>query len=276
MICFYHIGDLDGKCAGALVKREFPNCRLYGIEYGDDFPWGEVDEKTFMVDFSLSPEEMVRLNGMTNLIWIDHHASTIRRVEKAISPKVVFGLREKESAACELVWRYLCPMEAIPLVVFYLGRFDVWDHSDPLTLPFQYGARLLNLRPENQELWSELFAISDKSDLLFQSIVEKGRIVMLYEAKSATLLCDRSSFKLNFEGRKCLALNTLRASSKMFDYALHRETYDLFIAFSYQVKHWRVSLFSEKEDVSLLAIKFGGGGHPGAAGFICSELPFKL
>jgi nanoRNase/pAp phosphatase (c-di-AMP/oligoRNAs hydrolase) len=36
-----------------------------------------------------------------------------------------------------------------------------------------------------------------------------------------------------------------------------------------------VSLYSEKVDVSIIAKNHGGGGHAGAAGFICRDLPFE-
>lgn len=276
MICFYHSGDLDGKCAGALVKRKFPDCQLYGIDYGEDFPWEKVDEKVFMVDYSLSPEDMVKLNDMTFLYWCDHHASTIHRVVAAIQPKVIIGLYNDKFAACELVWKYLYSGDPIPLVVHHLGRYDVWDHSDSLTFPFQYGARLLNLDPENQELWSELLYASGTESFLFHSIIEKGRAIMLYEAKSSASLCYNASFEVIFEGRKCLALNALQVNSKVFDLVHNKDDYDLFIAFGYKRNAWKVSLYSEKEDTSLIAIKYGGGGHPGASGFICSALPFPL
>jgi nanoRNase/pAp phosphatase (c-di-AMP/oligoRNAs hydrolase) len=39
-------------------------------------------------------------------------------------------------------------------------------------------------------------------------------------------------------------------------------------------KKWRVSLYSDKVDVSALAKKFSGGGHKGASGFITDNLDF--
>ena len=56
------------------------------------------------------------------------------------------------------------------------------------------------------------------------------------------------------------------------------EPYDLMIAFCRRKdKLWNVSLYSTKTDVDCGAIakSFGGGGHKGAAGFQCAELPFE-
>ena len=41
-ICFYHKADLDGVCSAAIVKHFVPECELYGIDYGDEFPWALV------------------------------------------------------------------------------------------------------------------------------------------------------------------------------------------------------------------------------------------
>ena len=43
-------------------------------------------------------------------------------------------------------------------------------------------------------------------------------------------------------------------------------------------KCWSVSLYHAKHrkelDLSLIAVKYGGGGHRGACGFTCDKLPF--
>jgi hypothetical protein len=57
------------------------------------------------------------------------------------------------------------------------------------------------------------------------------------------------------------------------------EPYDLMILFVRRKDNlWNVSLYSTKDDIDCGAIakSFGGGGHKGAAGFQCDELPFEF
>ena len=56
MKCFYHSSDLDGHCSGAIVKARFPECEMIGINYGQPFPWGDIEEGeiVYMVDSSHS------------------------------------------------------------------------------------------------------------------------------------------------------------------------------------------------------------------------------
>ena len=56
------------------------------------------------------------------------------------------------------------------------------------------------------------------------------------------------------------------------------EPYDLMITFVRRKdKLWNVSLYSTKDhiDCGSIAKSFGGGGHKGAAGFQCKDLPFN-
>ena len=50
--------------------------------------------------------------------------------------------------------------------------------------------------------------------------------------------------------------------------------YDVCVAYIHDGKKFTVSLYSEKVDVSGIAKMFGGGGHKGAAGFVCEHLPW--
>lgn len=174
-ICFYHKADLDGVCSAAIVKHFVPDCELYGMEYGDEFPWSKVlfdvnglapaeagriidplpKRAVYMVDFSLPPADMKRLSDLSNLVWVDHHQRTIAEC-KDVLPANTPGLRIVGKAACELVWAYFEPNKCtperpvefdfylpqtlcscnLPEAVRLLGRYDVWD-TDNLKWDFE-------------------------------------------------------------------------------------------------------------------------------------------
>jgi nanoRNase/pAp phosphatase (c-di-AMP/oligoRNAs hydrolase) len=73
-------------------------------------------------------------------------------------------------------------------------------------------------------------------------------------------------------GQKAYALNAYRFGSQGF--GEKAKEYPVCIAFIYDGRQFTVSLYSETVDVSTIAKSFGGGGHKGAAGFVCKELPF--
>ena len=79
VLCIYHKADLDGVCSAAIVHKEYPNCELYGMDYGDGFNWDRLIgvDRVIMVDFSLPLHSMKRLENSIDFIWIDHHRSAI-------------------------------------------------------------------------------------------------------------------------------------------------------------------------------------------------------
>ena len=168
MKCFYHSADLDGHCSGALVKMAHPDCELVAINYGDEFPWESVPvgsgEKVFMVDFSLQPYSGMRKLDIhaDPLIWIDHHISAIKDHKEWCEQGngAILGLLRVGIGACQLVWEYLNPDSNIPTFIKLLAQYDVWAHSDPRTLSFQYGMRQYNTFPnDNIEFWRGLFDV---------------------------------------------------------------------------------------------------------------------
>ena len=83
------------------------------------------------------------------------------------------------------------------------------------------------------------------------------------------------SFWTKFEGYKVIACNIGMVSSQLFDSI--KEDYDIMMPFVYDGKKWTVSLYTKKDiDVSVIAKKYGGGGHKQASGFQCSILPFMI
>jgi len=80
------------------------------------------------------------------------------------------------------------------------------------------------------------------------------------------------SFEVMFDGILAVA-NNLLSGSESFGNAMSR--YPICISFVFLGDCWRVSLYSNHVDVSEIAKRYGGGGHTGAAGFVCRELPFK-
>ena len=64
-------------------------------------------------------------------------------------------------------------------------------------------------------------------------------------------------------------------NSQMFDSIWNPDKHDAMCTFCWKKDKWTVSLYSTKDnvDVSEICKARGGGGHKGAAGFQCSELP---
>ena len=279
--CFYHSADLDGHCSGAIVKMKFPDCEMIGINYGQDVNLDSVQqgEEVYMVDFCLQPfDGMIELNKKAKLHWIDHHAKG--SIDEAHANGFIASggqLLEVGKAGCELTWEYLFPDKFVPYSVFLLGRYDVWDHgADVGVLPFQYGMRnFSDTRPDNTALWGKIIG----SEFEVALIKRNGAIILDYEQKQNEKFCKAYAFETDFNGLSAICANRGFTNSKLFDSAYDPRKHHLMITFCRKKlpsKQWTVSLYSTRSDVDCgdIAKSFGGGGHKGAAGFQCSELPF--
>ena len=295
MKCFYHSADLDGHCSGAIVKYVKPDCELIGINYGDEFPWDTINqgETVYMVDFCLQPfSDMIRLEKMCDLIWIDHHKSAIDEAYK-----VKFLAKEQSLVdgvgACELVWKYFSSQ--MPYSVKLLAEYDVWNHSDPNTIPFQFGIRVCHTIPDDEgiDFWKDLFFPGRNESLIISRIVEQGKTILHYLKQDNEKYISACGFDTELDGLRCIAVNKMLTNSQIFDSVWDEEKYDAMLTFGFRKGKWKydamltfgfrkgkwtVSLYSTKNDidVSVIAKNRGGGGHKGAAGFQCEELPFAL
>lgn len=275
-ICVYHATDMDGKCSAALVRKfreQVGPMTFIPMNYGWDFPWDDVgaEDVVYMVDFTFSDfSDMLKLQEKCyNLIWIDHHKTAIKRWEEAGEPKLD-GLREIGRAGCELVWDWFNQQLGWhgvppPRFVYLLGRYDVWDHEDPDVLPFQFGMRLDQWDPHEEE-WDRLWNLKDVENAVIPDIIATGRVVLKYLDNEDQMRAKGARY-LDFQGYPAVAINGAGLNSDRFKYCDYKPA-DIRIAYFYTSRNfWKVSMYSETVDVSVLAKKMGGGGHAGAAGF---------
>lgn len=279
MKTFYHSADLDGHCSGAIIKQKYPECEMIGIDYGHKFPWNSIknNEVVYMVDFSLPFVYMKRLDSMCKLVWIDHHKTAIDEAHRKGFIANGGQLLEVGRAACELTWEYIYGVDTTPYSVLLLGFYDIWNHEDENVLPFQYGVRQFDdTSPENKDLWNIILNHSDEC----VDIAKSGRIILRYEKSQNTKECSAYAFETVINGFRAICINKGFCSSKIFDSVYDTKKHDIMITFvrkKLPAKEWKVSLYtSEDIDCGAIAKGYGGGGHKGAAGFLCDELPFEF
>lgn len=274
MKCFYHT-DMDGKCAGAIVRKYYcvernVPCDFFMIDYKDEFPFDKIkkDELVVIVDFSLQKEgEFNRLLEITeNVIWIDHHKSAIEKHGDI----QIDGLRRDGVAGCVLTWEFLYPYTKTPKVVELLGDYDIWAFKfGEDTNLLQTGIRLYDTSVESL-MWNKWLdpGYSPENEL------RDGKISLEYRNSFYAGLIKGYSFFTTFDGYRAVACNAGSVSSQLFDSVT--DDYDLMIPFIYDGRQWKVSIYTKKDiDCSEIAKKYGGGGHKQAAGFQCNELPFR-
>lgn len=294
MKCFYH-NDADGKCAAfwvalsAGIKNIDQPVDYFEMDYKTPFPMDKIlpNEQIYIVDYSISPDEMRKLLEIThNVTWIDHHKTAIEKYADFEYP--IMGVRYDGVAGCMLTYCYLHHMTArgdiefrppngfqmsmtedAPMFTKLIADWDVWkfEYGDD-TRNFMAAFNAYDFNPTSK-LWDRFFAFPD--EMACGSLIQEGITMAAYRDNWAKEYL-KLGFEVKFRGHKCFALNLGRCNSEYFK-ALN-EQYDILMPFVFDGKVFTVSLYSKTVDVSEIAKIYGGGGHKGAAGFTTRHLPF--
>jgi len=291
---FYH-ADADGKCAGYLVETYAKNTDKYPItmheiNYHIPFPIDSImdDEEVYIVDFSISPDEMRKLLDITkNVTWVDHHKTAIEKYDDFTYRGKRYGIRGIRTdgiAGCMLTWCYLTQMtdgglgdirpmlnEAIynaPYFIKLIADWDVWkfEYGDD-TRNFHTAFEAYDFNPRSKE-WARFLIRTDGG------LIEDGVSMTIFRDQWAKNYCKALGFATMFEGRLAFAMNLGLCNSEYFK-SIDNGKYEILMPFSFNGSEWIVSMYSKTVDVSKIAKIYGGGGHKGAAGFHCATLPFE-
>jgi len=283
IIVIYHNADYDGIFCREIAKKyfevEYPGQAQYiGWNYGDPTPVVPEDAPIYMLDISIP--DLMDLPGLN---WVDHHKSAIERYSPTIS-----GYRIDGVAACRLTWQYFFGDANYvkvaydrrhvqePYAVTLAGEYDIWNHepSNGDDIVFQFG---LDATPDLN--WGLLLDIAPNGYVYTSSLLDGGRAAKTCIANRDAAVIRERSFFVEFEGLKFLALNTARCNSLSFAALDVPESgHDALMGFYFNGKQWNVSMYQARHrtdiDLSLIAVRHGGGGHRGACGFESVAWPF--
>ena len=273
----------------ALVEGEYhpDNPVKTGSELLEWRFWDQI----YIVDLSVD-ELMARPELRDKIVWIDHHKTAIDKW--CINDKPgenqhgqFTGYRIDGVAACRLCWQWFAygpnfgdprPTKqdfvdrriTEPELIRLAGEYDIWDHRDPDAKALQFGLRSLHYEKLAVLVHGQFEGCGD-ADLLLRDTVECGRAIKAY--------CDRQNDEysaayarmLDWEGLRFCCLNIgQRGNSDLARGGLRPGDQAIF-AWRHTGDGVMVSLYHapghEDIDLSVIAKKYGGGGHRGACGF---------
>lgn len=292
-LVIYHRSDLDGICCREIAGRALPQAILLGFEYEDPLPDLSLYEIVYLLDISL-PEDVMRKNA-NKIVWVDHHKSIL---EKLADTKFA-GHQIDGVAACRLAWQFFFEWipasgDALPNKEMYvdhkvtepyavqlLGEYDIWDKRNPEVDLFQLG-----MQAEESPNWDSLLCHGDggygqrySNETYVALILTAGKAISQYVKVTNSEIIIQRGFDVAWEGLNFRALNIAKCNSMTFLAALKSE-HDACLAYFWNGSKWRFSLYhapgKEYHDLSKIAVKYGGGGHRGAAGFSLSNLPVEF
>ena len=260
-LCIYHSDCIDGAAAAAVVVKKYPDIELIPAKHGDPAPQNLEGKRVVIVDFSFSVETLTEMRSKAaEFLWFDHHKTALPACQALGA-----GVIDLNESGATLTWKQLFPNTPVPQILQYVRDKDIWLWELPESREVSADIRETDdiYNPANP-IWKKfLDGISTEE---FQAMVARGK-------HSRRLLKDRligagkRGFPITLDGHKGFAVNWTGDSSELGEYIYQELKYPVAAIFSYDGKQWSFSLRSNTVDVSEIAVKRGGGGHAGAAGF---------
>ncbi len=294
---YYHRVDFDGVFSAFVASKfwettgELFECIPFNYnETVPDLNYIKGNFKTItMIDISFPTSfmiDLIREFGKENIIWIDHHITSIRESE-ANGYSDLYGIRSVGyKGACELAWEFYFPNLKVPKIIQYISANDTWDKSRfswTNTMAIQSA-----LRAEFGVSYNKIYAVKDSivSDLYLETyLLPKGKTIMGYLSGKWKSQVKNASFEITVAGRlRGLAMLTPDFSSAIFESAL-KDGYQVFCVCNIKKdapgQLFSVSLYSEPDgrlgDFELgeyMKQNYSGGGHKCAAGGLLNGTQF--
>lgn len=286
ILCLYHNNCYDGMGAAWSVRhwaRKHPEVQ---IEYRGSATGKTPEDATgfdmlFLLDFTYSREQLepYYMQGMKQILIVDHHKSNwldhgIAKLAKAgdikgppydiLGSRGMWAIYDMERSGAGLAWDVFNPEEPRPDLIKYIEDRDIWKWSLPNSEEINSSIMSYDLTFENFDYLSNRF---DGSNSELQMIREGYAINRKTQKDVQDLLMIKHMF--NIGGFSVPAVNVPWMLNSDMGNELSKG-YPFAATYFDGATHTVVSLRSQKdggEDVSLVAKKYGGGGHKNAAAF---------
>ncbi len=271
-ICIHHAPCADGFTAAWAIRSRWPDIEFHPGVYGEAPP-DVRDKNVLIVDFSYKRPVLVEMGKTARSITVlDHHKSAQADLEGF--PNIGFGdpgdgniqtYFNMDKSGARLAWEYAQPNREAPMLVKYVEDRDLWKFTIPGTR--EVAAEIFS-HPYDFAEWDALAAKLETDDGR-RSVIEAGEAIERKHHKDCAELLAISTREMLIGGFRVPvanipytmssdAANTL-AEGHPFG-ACYYDNSDGKRVFSLRSK-------PEGEDVSLVAVGYGGGGHARAAGF---------
>lgn len=272
IVILYHAECPDGFGAAWATHKKFGDSADYiGVHHEAPIPEGLEDKEIYMIDFTYPAEitkELIKKNKRVTAI--DHHAS----MQETIVLTRDYSYDNNHSGAV-LAWKYFHGDKPVPKILEYVEDRDLYRFSLPDSRAI---CTFMNSFDYDFDVWNELAGniedMGKRADL-----VEKGNLIVKYEAELVRKTIEENARLVEFEGYKVYSVNAPHEFASDIGHILYKKNPPLAIIWREDRDKVSVSLRSDgTADVNKIANKFGGGGHVKSAGFrvrTLGDLPWK-
>lgn len=262
LLCIYHANCADGFTAAWAVWKKHPDTEFHPGTYGKEPP-NCVGRDVVMVDFSYKRDVLLQIAAAANTVLIlDHHKSAAGDLVDL--PANVTAIFDMNRSGAMMAWNHYHPDRSPSDLIVHVQDRDLWLFKREQTRAFQANLFSYEYSFENWDMVSSLCA----DDFKYHQFVAEGEAIERKHFKDVKELIRAAAHRSVIAGHDVPTLNAPYFYSSDAGHQMSQG--EAFAACYYDTADNRVySLRSQPDgaDVSLIAAKFGGGGHKNAAGF---------
>ncbi len=271
IVILYHANCWDGFGAAWVARRKFGDrasyipCLHVNV---DIYPEGVIDKEVYVIDFCFSEKITKELQERNKkFVVIDHHKTVQSLVETL--PEHVFSLTD---SGAKLAWKYFHPETAVPKLIEYISDGDIWAHALP-------NWKEIEGYIHSQELSFESFdTLHETLEHHFDEAIKIGKILNTQFDNLVKEHIDKAML-VEFEGYEVYACNASSFLRSELGHQLALKKGPFSIVYRFEEDILRISLRGDGSiDLTVLAEKYGGGGHKDASAIIMKHknpLPFR-
>lgn len=264
-LVIYHANCADG----------FSAAWCFWNKYGDEFEYypgvysapipDVVDRDVYLVDFSYKRDVVEKkiIPFARRVVLLDHHTSALTDLAELIGLDQVHCTLNKSGA--RIAWEFVNGNEEPPIVLQHIEDRDLWlfkmkGSKEISEVVFSYEYTFDN--------WDRLMSIREEE---IPAVIERGSAIQKKHMKDVheLLVACKRKFIINGMFVPTANMPYMMAS----DAGMIMSATSCFAATYYDTEEHRVfslrsnPAYPQWGDVSIVAAKYGGGGHKHAAGF---------
>lgn len=270
-IVLYHGSCPDGFGGAYAAWKKFGDAAEYiPLSRSDAPPVERVAGATaYFIDFCYTKEVMDQFVAVAKSVTVlDHHEG----VEDVIKSMPEYRYASDHSGA-GIAWRYFFPDTPVPTLLSLVEDDDLFRFSLPDTRAI---ITYLEVQPFEFQVWDEIAQALDNPSTK-ETMLSRATIYREYFERLATISVEHAKL-VSFEGHEVYfaQAHPLKSMKSLVGNLLAKKKGPCALVVSAHPNGYGVSIRGDGSvDVSKIAQKFGGNGHPNSAGFLISrEGPF--
>lgn len=233
-----------------------------------------IDKDVYIVDYCYPRNVLEQINLVAKSLHVyDHHKTSIdmfitNHEEVSLGREAVYEIPhycvfDLTRCGAEITWDELYGYVSRPWFIKHIRDRDLWLWEDPNSRAF---SAVVHERGLGFEVFDGLLTESSAD------IYSRGTLIDEIANRNINVLCSFAELVM-FEGYPVYALDSILLRSECGNILAEKPDGKFSFVYRYRVveDEWWVSLRGIKEnniDLTVIAKKYGGGGHPLASGFV--------